>query len=192
MLWGLASIGNNVAVTLNPDAATRNVDDPAGVDQGLRPRVVQHRSDVEPKIRAALRASPADAVVDLPGLRLELLSCASSDGTPVWDFPSVSWSSLVRVRRADGVRVDHNPAGEDWDRLTAVLVEFLAGWDIEVVRALTVARDAAHQRRGAEAALETARAAERAATVAAHSAGASWTRIGKVIDRSPTVIKKWI
>lgn len=153
---------------------------------------MRSRRDIEHRVRAALRTSPDQAVAELPGMRLELLSCASSDGTPVWDAPSPSRSSLVRGRRADGLTFDHNPAGEDWDDFTAVLVEFMRGWDVEVARTLTVARDAARQRRAAEAALETARAAERAATVAAHAAGASWTRIGKVIDRSPTVIKKWI
>lgn len=158
----------------------------------LRPPVLRSRADIEDKIRAAHASSPDFAQVDLTGVHLVLKQCGFHGGTPIWDHPSSTRSALVQLRRGDGRECTHNPAGQDWDQLTELLTDFVHGGEALVTEALTCARAAAADRRAAEKALEIARQAERDAVVAAHAAGASKTRIGKVIDRSPTVIGKWL
>ena len=158
----------------------------------LRPPVLRSRADIEDKIRAALASSPDFAEVSLTGVDLVLRQCGSTDGTPIWGHPLPTRSSLVQARRGDGRNCTRNPAGEDWDQLTEFLTNFVDGWSALVAEALARAQLAAEHRRAAEKALDTAQQAEKDAVVAAYAAGASITRIGKVIDRTPTVIGKWI
>lgn len=162
------------------------------IDYALRPTAILDHEDIEQPIRNALAEDRMHATADLPGLTLRLDYCTYADGTPLWDAPLNGASGMVIARRADGHTIEISADGQDWDGLTAALLDLMGDWDEQVALALTEARAAARKVNRLKEELRAAQATERAASVRAVRLGETAYRVAKTTGRSQVAIGTWV
>lgn len=95
------------------------------------------RDEIEPAVRAALKADHKHATAQLNGISITLDYCAYLDGTPLLDKPLAGSLGAVILTRADGETIELPVDGMTWEALADEVEGLLDGWDGAVMEALS-------------------------------------------------------